>query len=588
MNTNFRKSVLAGWAALVALACFAYVVQSTPRLGPRTYEAPTTKKSEASTGSDSGAHFSWADVIPSDNLKWVDCYLEHQCARLNMPLNYSEPDGEKAVIAMTRYPAAVPADSPLYRGPVLFNPGGPGGSGVTFIALAGSALAQIVGPQFDVIGFDPRGVAHSTPRVSLFETDVERVLWDDAVPRELNASEDGVARAWARAQINGRLAAERAGEYLPHVNTENTARDMLRIVEAHGMEKLQYWGISYGSVLGAVFATLFPDKVERIVIDGVVDAENYFDTLWSHNLFDTDRALQAFFDGCVAAGPAGCAFYAPTAEAISQNLTTLYESIRARPTPVHTGSGYGLVDFSFLRALVFSALYWPLTLFSPLADILAGLAREDGAPIFELFPQPPFQCSCDPAEHQFDAVPDATVAIICNDGRTVPSDFGDIEQYYAGMTKTSSWGSMLASVRIACSGWPDFPKKHFQGPVGANTSIPMLIIGNTADPITPLWAQVDAAEKTAKAFPGSVVLTQDCPGHTSLAAPSPCTWGHIREYFRSGTLPAADTVCPVIGSPFPDGDLLPHAQTVLSATERRVFDAFTTMQWNGWLRKFIL
>lgn len=76
---------------------------------------------------------------------------------IQVPLNYSEPEGEKAAIALTRYPAAVPADSPLYRGPVLFNPGGPGGSGVDMIALAGSALAVMVGPEFDIIGFDPRG-----------------------------------------------------------------------------------------------------------------------------------------------------------------------------------------------------------------------------------------------------------------------------------------------------------------------------------------------------------------------------------------------------------------------------------------------
>lgn len=89
-----------------------------------------------------------------------------------------------------------------------------------------------------------QGVARSTPRVSLFETDAERALWPVGPIRDLNASEDAVARHWARAQITGRLASETAASYLPHINTENTARDMLRIVEAHGREKLQYWGFS--------------------------------------------------------------------------------------------------------------------------------------------------------------------------------------------------------------------------------------------------------------------------------------------------------------------------------------------------------
>ncbi|KAJ7440151.1 TAP-like protein-domain-containing protein [Mycena latifolia] len=538
MDTKFRKAILFGWIALAAVTVFVFVVQSTPRAH---FEASASNPSDH-------LGLSWTDIIPNDQLKWVDCYSEHQCARLNVPLNYSEPNGERAVIAITRYPAAVPPGSPAYRGPVLFNPGGPGGSGVAFVALAGSSLAQFVGPEFDIIGFDPRGVAHSTPHVSLFDTGMERAMWHDMLVRELNTS-DGVAHAWARAQINGHLAAERAGDYLAHINTDNTARDMLRIVEAHGMEKLQYWGFSYGTVLGAVFASMFPDKVGRIVIDGVLDADNYFDTLWSHSLFDTDHALQSFFDGCAAAGPAGCAFYAPTPEEVSKNLTALYESIRARPIPVHTASGYRLVDFASLRLGVFSALYSPQPMFSLGADVLAALARGDwSSPTLDLLLEPVFECSCDPTEHQFDAVGDAMLAIICNDGRVVPSDFEDSEQHYANMTKASDWGSILASIRIACSGWPDGPKKHFQGPVGGNTSTPMLIIGNTADPITPLWA----AKKTAGVFPGSVVLTQDCAGHTSLAAASPCTWGHIREYFETGALPDAGTICPVVGSPFPN------------------------------------
>ncbi|KAJ6470612.1 hypothetical protein C8R47DRAFT_988710, partial [Mycena vitilis] len=138
-------------------------------------------------------------IVPSDNLEWSDCYSGHQCTRPNVPLNHSERDGGKAAIALTRYAAAMPADSPLYRGPILFNPGGPGGSGVDFIALTGSEVAQMVGPEFDIVGFDPRGVARSTARVSFFETDVERQLWGHPAVTELNASSHALGRFWARA-----------------------------------------------------------------------------------------------------------------------------------------------------------------------------------------------------------------------------------------------------------------------------------------------------------------------------------------------------------------------------------------------------
>ncbi|KAJ6470603.1 TAP-like protein-domain-containing protein [Mycena vitilis] len=532
---------------------------------------------------DKAASFSWAEIVPSDKLEWSDCYSGHQCARLNVPLNHSEPDGEKAAIALTRYPAAVPADSPLYRGPILFNPGGPGGSGVAFIALAGSGLAQIVGPEFDIVGFDPRGVAHSTPRVSFFQTDVERLLWGHPALTELNSSSDALGRFWARAQLYNRGAAQQAS-FLGHMNTDQTAKDMLQIVKAHGREKLQYWGISYGSVLGAVFAALFPNKVERIVIDGVVDAEDYFDTLWSNNVLDADKAMQVFFDSCVAAGPEGCALYAPTPEAISQNLTALFESVQTRPIPVSAPSGDILVDYNLLRLTLFTGLYWPRTLWAPVAEALAtlaALARGEGSPLSDTSAfASVFEGPCDPADHQFDAVADAQVAVICNDGRAVPSGYEQAAAHYRKMGKTSSWGSLLASIRIMCSGWPDIPKKHFQGPVTGNTSFPMLFIGNTADPITSL------AKKMSEAFPGSVVLTQDCPGHTSLAAPSTCTWGHLREYFYNGILPGKDAVCPVLGSPFPEQAFPGEEQAAFASTReqtvvsviRRLSTAFQAAQ----------
>jgi hypothetical protein len=167
---------------------------------------------------------------------------------------------------------------------------------------------------------------------------------------------------------------------------------------------------------------------------------------------DTDKALQAFFDGCAAAGPEACAFHAPTPEAISKNLTTLFKSIQTRPIPVHgPPGGSGLIDYDFLRRLVLVTLYWPYSLFSPVAALLAALARGDETLPILLLPIPTFECPSDPAEHQFDNVADSQVAIICNDGRAVPSEFDEAEKHYEMMAKTSSWGSILASVRIMCS-----------------------------------------------------------------------------------------------------------------------------------------
>ncbi|KAF8890373.1 Alpha/Beta hydrolase protein [Infundibulicybe gibba] len=493
--------------------------------------------------------FSWDDVEPSPALTWHDCYISRQCARLIVPRDHSDPQGATITIALARVVSSVPVDSPEYRGPVLINPGGPGGSGVDFVVNSGDAISKILGPQFDVVGFDPRGVGRSTPGVSFFDTPATRAL------------------AWGRAQIIGKLASDHIDQdALVHINTDSTARDMLRIVQAHGREKLQYWGFSYGSVLGLTFAALFPDKVARLVVDGVVDAENYYSTLWDNNLLDTDKTLQAFFDGCHQAGPKLCPFYAPTPEKISQNLDALYAAVTARPVPVYTQTAYGLIDYSRLRLTVFNSLYRPYQTFPSLARALADLASGDGTVLYQMLEGPRFQCSCGPPEPFVSVSSEAQIAILCGDGQVVPPDFESAESFYKKFSDTTP-------------GWPNSPKTHFQGPLKANTSFPLLLIGNTADPVAPLWA----AKKMSKGFPGSVVLAQDSPGHGSTSGPSTCTQKYVHDYFVDGTLPPVDKICPVVRTPFPkqvaqDGpdsseDQMPFDSEVISAEDRELLDA---------------
>ncbi|KAL0948912.1 hypothetical protein HGRIS_009021 [Hohenbuehelia grisea] len=504
--------------------------------------------------------FDWLGLKSKKTLDWVACYTDLQCARIEVPLNYSEPRGRKGSIAVVRLPAAVSADSPEYRGPVLFNPGGPGGSGVDLMVVASKMLSILVGPQFDVVSFDPRGIARSTPRVSFFDADAERAFWGTNFD-VLNATADALPRAWSRAYLSGVLAAEHDDGILVHINTENTARDMLRIVEAYGMEKIQYWGLSYGTVLGATFATLFPDRVERLILDGVVDAENYYATLWSNNLKDIDKTLYTFFEECVIAGSTACPFYAPTPEAISQNLTALFDQLRERPIPIRTPISYGVLDYSRLLYTVFESLYSPYGLWPPLAKGLADLAAGDGTALYSILEAPFFNCAC--GEGPFiGAVQDAQRAILCTDGEEVRGSVDQSRRYFEELRQDSVFAEIWGSIHIGCTNWPKQNKTHFQGPSGGNTSHPILWIGNTADPVTPLRS----AHKMAKSFPGSVVLTQDSPGHCSIAAPSMCTFLHVRRYLTEGTLPVEGTVCPTTQRPFPQAvpDIVQGgAQTVL-------------------------
>ncbi|KAK7023494.1 hypothetical protein VNI00_016712 [Paramarasmius palmivorus] len=361
---------------------------------------------------------SWASIKPTKALTWVDCYDSRdgfECARLQVPLNYSDPEGKPAAIALIRLKANIFKESPEYLGPILFNPGGPGASGVNMVLGSGKNFAKVLGPQFDIVGFDPRGIARSTPRVSWYQSRAERELWTSTPVRELNRSSEDVATAWARSQINGQLAAERALDVLPHIQTDHT------------------------------------DKVHRMVIDGVVDVEKDNDLAnWKYDLINTDDTLKWFFQDCSNAGPTKCSFYEPSPSLIAERLRNLYTSIIRVPIPVHTSISYGLVDYARLRLTIFSSLYSPFARWARLAAGLADLEAGNGTALYQMLEQRPFSCSCDPLEHAFDVVAEAVTAITCNDSDFVPPDLEDAEKHYLEAIEISEWGSLWTGMRIDC------------------------------------------------------------------------------------------------------------------------------------------
>jgi hypothetical protein len=204
----------------------------------------------------------------------------------------------------------VPQSDPAYRGPVFFNPGGPGGSGILFMTTSGKQVSEVIGPQFDFVSFDPRGmsikvgriashlsllgVGQSTPPARFFTNDAQRQFFDfSANGYDANTTSDvgaNIPRLWAQAQVLGHLAEDNDNGILAHMHTGNVARDMLAMANASGQEKLQYWGISwvndlldffshsmifdrYGTVLGATFATMFPVRNSRAL-------SSCFDVCW--------------------------------------------------------------------------------------------------------------------------------------------------------------------------------------------------------------------------------------------------------------------------------------------------------------------
>lgn len=161
--------------------------------------------------------------------------------------------------------------------------------------------------------------------------------------------------------------------------------------------------------------------------------------------------MQSFYDTCFEAGPERCAFYADSPNAIAKNLTTIYDSLRARPVPVRSETSYGLLDYSTLRIIIFSSLYSPYKRFPILAQGLADLSAGNGLRLWNLTGATPFEFSCSPEEDErlFD-IPDPQSAILCNDGAKIPNTLEDTLDYLDGLKKVSEWWDVWGP-RTSCS-----------------------------------------------------------------------------------------------------------------------------------------
>ncbi|KAI0418993.1 hypothetical protein F5X98DRAFT_88189 [Xylaria grammica] len=511
----------------------------------------------------------WSTIEPSRDLLWHSCYNgAYDCARLDVPMDWLDPSDEKrVVIAVIRLRATELDD---YRGPVIFNPGGPGGSGVFALIDRGASIQNIIGKNHDLISFDPRGIGGTLPRVECWDTAEQSQFWSrqsiqlgvvDAHPGTIY---DVYARAAALSQqCETHMIAK--SDILRHVGTTPVARDMLEIVHKLGYEKLKYWGFSYGTVLGGVFASMYPDKIERLVSDGNVDIREWHYQTYINFLRDTDKVLDAFYDFCHEAGPGACALYADTPELIRRRMENLLEKIRKHPVLVTpdrssatTDNMPQLITWSHIRRSTATVLYQPLLRFKTYATVLAALESGDGRPFYSLYSilYPDEESSVCSIETISPDIPrleggngDAFPAIQCSDqpqaNQTV-EEFIDFAKQLTEISKSS--GDINTLYRLNCIGRTTRPKWRFDGPFEGNTSFPILYINNIADNVAPLVS----ARNNSQGFPGSVILVQNSYGHTSLSAASTCTATYIHDYFQQGQLPKPGTICEPNFYPFQD------------------------------------
>lgn len=285
--------------------------------------------------------FDWSSVAPSRQLEYHDCYGGgFQCARLEVPLDWTTAgDNRTIAVAMVKLPAVVSNDDPTFGGSVFVNPGGPGASGVNFLVKNGATLQRVLVDKpgvrhYELISFDPRGVGRTNPVDCFGTNDFARTAWtlQDHAKGSLTSGESAVINGLSLAKALSMRCEREAGEALAYVNTPSVARDMVEMVDKiaelrkreaavaaapnraedkdnnnsnnsnkprHGAEeaddptpRLQYIGFSYGTVLGNTFASMFPGRVGRMVLDGVADATDYFEGDVSFHIQLMARTLQ--------------------------------------------------------------------------------------------------------------------------------------------------------------------------------------------------------------------------------------------------------------------------------------------------------
>lgn len=476
------------------------------------------------------------------------------CAWATVPLDYDQPRGQELRVALKRLEAG---QAGKRIGTLFINPGGPGGSGVDFASFAWALFPQEVLDRFDVVGFDPRGVARSTPLVC-FRSFQQLENTFAGVPffpvtrseyRTIDAAFDGYSR----------LCARNAGPVLDHMSTADVARDLDLLRRAVGDRRLTYAGYSYGTQLGSVYANLFPRNVRALVLDGVLDP-----VAWTTGRSAADRrlpfssrlgsdlgasaSLGQFFALCEEAGPDTCAL------AAQGDPRTVYEATLAklrRDGPVEVDFGGGPEPISY-QDVVGASLG---TFYSPYgwADLAWGVSLIAGAvgvvPAAVPSPAPAAAAGArgllarQPMPQTFEGFE----GVACSDSVNPSSREAWWDAGRARDARAPYFGSAWTWASAGCATWPGVADDRYTGPWTARTSAPVLVVGNAYDPATPYAG----AQTVARLLPASRLLTVLGWGHTSLGS-STCATSVVGQYLLSGLLPAAGTQCTFDTKPFED------------------------------------
>ncbi len=520
------RRVLALLALLAASACSASPDVVTVGADPLGDGSSPTSPPVTDDGDPGAGTPGTAEAAPTNpdvgTLDWSSCagaaaeLADLECATLSVRRDYAASDGETIDIAVAR---AATADDDLRIGSLVFNPGGPGGSGIEFLTNVAAVVPPELTERFDLVSFDPRGVGASTA----IDCDTD---FDDDVTLLVAGDDAGWDALVAEAEGRADTCTAESLALEPYVGTNNAARDLDALRAALGDDQLSYVGFSYGTRLGATYAELFPDRVRALVLDGAVKPTDDLALIGLEQGPGFDAALESYSDACDADPDCALTDVGPTLDV----YTGLVEEIAAVSGFPTDDAGRVLTPGELqlgVAAALYSTQLWPV-----LADALFAAETEGDGSLLQVL-----------ADTYLGRQPDGTydnsqlagLAINCADDPSRPP-LDEVRAQAELGAEASAYFADFLRASTGCIGTADPIDPIAIGP--ADGAAPILVIGTTGDPATPYQWAVEMAEVLSS----GVLYTVEADGHTAFLS-VPCVDDVVIDYLVDLELPDENSGC---------------------------------------------
>lgn len=522
MNTRALLRVAAG-AAVVGLVLTGCIPE-------RDLVAPSDVPSESATASAVSPGESGTSANPGESrvyeqqLEWSDCDgLE--CATVQVPVDWSNPDGPTFGVAINRHRALDPAQR---LGSMLINPGGPGGEGLSFAEYFVSSAGEKLLDAYDVIGFDPRGVGQSSG-VNCGDGAALDAYYLPDVVINTQADIDEARQTFVNFTENCR---ELTGPVWENVDTVSAARDMDVIRSVLGDDQLNYLGFSYGTELGATYAQLYPGNVGRMTLDGAVDFLLEDDEFSIDQARGFELALGNFVEWCH--GQDACLLDGDTATAKQQIHDITITALNDGYPSGERMDVNGTLMFYGIAVTLYDQSSWPY-LMQGLNEVLgSGTASI----IFQLAN---FYLDRDPSTGEYSSnSTEAFTAIGCMDtplgSPYTIEEYNEFADAVIAAAPTLGWAYAAGT---GCDGWQWEANEHVTSLDATSGTGPMLVVGTTNDPATPIKWAYSLTERLGNA----TLLEWDGEGHTAYGRSNQCVIDAVDGYMVDGVVPSSGMVC---------------------------------------------